>query len=358
MQTNITKQINVRLATPEDAHLPAFDNTKLTAINTCPVWGLLRYHMHKKMPGESRALALEAGGAMHDVFAAIRLLELLEIEKLRDHFEHHGKRLFGEECFEGMKVYIEDEEDERTRHINFALQALHSSGYYDDPNDKRRTLANMEACVIAYYDRYEFGRYPLFIADRQNPECLIGVEVPFELVIEFKTNDTCHSYRFTGKIDGLHHMSVDNRDLCVQENKTTSYLRPEWVEQYALAHQVTGYCVAAALITGEPCHNAFIRGLQIPLKQMHGESVVREPVFREDYKIQRWFDWFRHTTELFEKYKDDPMSAPMYTHSCNRFFRTCSFIALCDSPDDEKQGIIEEMVHDEWNPLHEGGLDD
>lgn len=351
-------KIDVRLATPEDAHLPTFDNTKLTAINTCPVWGVLRYHMHKKMPGESRAMALEAGGAMHDVFAAIRLLEVLEKQKLPEHFDFHGERLFGKARWENMKFYLDAEEDERTRHINFALEALHSSGYYDDPNDKRRTLANMEACTIAYYDRYEWGRYPVWIQDSADHTKLIGIEIAFDLVVTFEVSDTCHSYRFTGKIDGLHLMDNDKGELCVQENKTTSYLRPDWPEQYALSHQVTGYCVAAALIAGQPCYKGFIRGLQIPLKQMHGESVCREPVNRDEYKIRRWFNWFKHTVEIFERYKDDVANAPMYTHSCNRYFRTCSFIAFCDSPEDEKQGVIEEMVHDEWSPLYEKGEDD
>ena len=344
-------KIDVRLATPEDAHLPTFDNTKLTAINTCPTWGILRYHMHKKMSGDSRAMALEAGGAMHETFAALRLLELKEVMGLADHFEFHGKRLFGNR-FENMKFYLEAEEDERTRHINFCLEALHSSGYYDDPNDKKRTLANMEACTIAYYDRYEFGKYPIWIKDRADPTALVGIEVAFDLVVSFTKDDgTSDTYRFTGKIDGLH--EFENGDLCVQENKTTSYLRPEWSEQWNMAHQVTGYCVAAALIAGKPCHRGFVRGVQIPLKQLHGESVCRDVISRDEHKIERWFAWFKHTVDIWEKYKDNVIEAPQYTHSCNRYFRTCSFMPFCDSPCEDKQGIIDDMVTDEWSPLHE-----
>ena len=44
----------------------AYDHTKLSAINTCPTWGILRYTMHKTMGGSSRAMALEAGGAAHE----------------------------------------------------------------------------------------------------------------------------------------------------------------------------------------------------------------------------------------------------------------------------------------------------
>ena len=64
------------MATEADQVLPTYDHTKLSAINTCPTWGILRYDMHKQMPGQGRALALEAGSAMHECFAFIRLVTL------------------------------------------------------------------------------------------------------------------------------------------------------------------------------------------------------------------------------------------------------------------------------------------
>jgi hypothetical protein len=51
------RQANFRLATEQDAELETYDHTKLSAINTCPTWGILRYTMHKQMPSTGRALA-------------------------------------------------------------------------------------------------------------------------------------------------------------------------------------------------------------------------------------------------------------------------------------------------------------
>ena len=65
--------LETRMATDEDKHLPTYDHTKLSAINTCPTWGILRYTHHKKMPGSSRAMALDAGSAAHEAFSAVRL---------------------------------------------------------------------------------------------------------------------------------------------------------------------------------------------------------------------------------------------------------------------------------------------
>ena len=60
-------------ALEEHDGIPAYDNTRLVAINTCPVWGAVRYGLGLAMPSRSRAMALEAGSACHEVFAAARL---------------------------------------------------------------------------------------------------------------------------------------------------------------------------------------------------------------------------------------------------------------------------------------------
>ena len=53
-----------------------FDNTKLVALNTCPTYGIVRYELHKTYKSGSRAMALEAGSAAHEAYAAIRIGDL------------------------------------------------------------------------------------------------------------------------------------------------------------------------------------------------------------------------------------------------------------------------------------------
>ena len=65
-----------------------------------PYLGYTRYSMHKQMPTTGRALALEAGSAMHECFAFVRLVTLIEQHKDRPEFcdklwYYHGTRLFG-----------------------------------------------------------------------------------------------------------------------------------------------------------------------------------------------------------------------------------------------------------------------
>ena len=92
------QKVNIVKATTEDiARLESFDYTKLSAINTCPTWGIIRYSKHLTMPGGGRAMALEAGSAMHECFSVIRLIQLGHIQGqcLRAHMHYHGIRQIG-----------------------------------------------------------------------------------------------------------------------------------------------------------------------------------------------------------------------------------------------------------------------
>ena len=70
--------------------------------------------------------------------------------------------------------------------------------------------------------------------------------------------------------------------------------------------------------------------------------------------FEKWANWFVTTIAIDNQWRDDVLSAPMYTHSCNRYFRACSFLPLCacDTVEDKEQ-VLEEMELDEWSPLHD-----
>src|SRR4030095_15268438 len=56
--------------------LPKFDNVNITAVATCPTFGIMRYEHHKVYASNRRAMALEAGLAAHEAFASVRLGDL------------------------------------------------------------------------------------------------------------------------------------------------------------------------------------------------------------------------------------------------------------------------------------------
>ncbi len=359
LYADIIKSVSVRLATPDDAHIQTFDNTKLTNTNTCPTWGVIRYGLHKTFAGGGRAMALEAGSACHEAFAAVRLFQLFHHQGLIKHYEYHGQRIFGADGFKQIHERISGKEDERTNLINTALQALEGSGFYDDPYDKRRTVTNLEECLIAYCDRWQMGKHPIWIEDYDDPTAMVGIEIPFDLVVDFEyhSNEVSNLVvRFTGKIDGIH---IHDTKIVPHENKTTARLDDAFLLSFQMLHQITGYCLATATITQTTIDKAILHGLAIPLPRTYDYGgIITEMVSRKPFMFIKWFEWFYDTIQVFNKFLPHPDDAPRYTHSCNRYYRPCSFLPYCTTEDrEEREQILDEMVIEEWSPLDDKARD-
>ena len=356
--------VKTRMATDEDKHLPTYDHTKLSAINTCPTWGILRYSLHKKMPGSSRAMALDAGSAAHEAFSAVRLYQYekfqCKTETQRNNARFHAHRLFGKERSERIYNVLSETATHRTNCINFTLETLESGDFYDDIADSRRTISNISESLIAYVDAYDMERYPIWIRDKEDPETDIGIEIPFDVVVEIDykyPNKVKHEYepvlvnqsRFTGILDGLH---WNKDELIVIEEKTGARLDDSWLSQWILSHQITGYCIATSTFTNEPCTHALVSGMRIPIGKIPAEGIRREYVNRSPLLFEKWANWFVTSVEMENQWSDDVVKAPMYTHSCNRYFRSCSFLPFCSEESVEnKLDIIKEMENDQWDPL-------
>lgn len=354
-------EIQIRLATEDDRDMEWYDFSGLKSVNECPTFGLIRY-VHKKAFREGRAMALEAGSASHEFFAAVRMLQLMHFQGLNEHAQHHGPRLFGNARWTEMMGQYEEhkDEDQYVRGLSFCLSALYSSGFYDDPRDKRRTMANIEESCTAYYDKWKFegdNCQPVWVRDKNDPEASIGIELDVDLVIEYSMTDgSVDKIRYAGKLDGLHHYRVDPNDLrlSLHENKTASRLNDAWSMSFLTSHQVTGYWVYAALYSHREVKDARVFGMCIPLPRSYDYGgLTEETVTRHQSDVMRWAMWVRHTVrDIIDVYRDVPDLAPRYTHSCSRYFRPCSLIPYCSThEDDERETMFDEMVTVDWNPL-------
>jgi hypothetical protein len=314
--------------------------------------------MHKQMPSMGRAMALEAGSVMHECFAYVRLVALMQQYEGRPEFQdklwkHHGMRLFGEERLGFIDQTIEQCSDVIDVAKTGALAVLETSGFFDDPRDKRRTLSNLEECIYAYVNRWRW-EHPVWVRDKDDPISDVGIEIPFDLVVDIQPANIC--FRLTGRIDGIHYNTKG--ELTCHDNKTASRLGDAWAQAFLMSHQITGYCIAASVFINAQVHIAEILGLAIPLPRTYDfGGFVREVVYRRDYHYKRWLDWLVHTIQLARMYKDNPYEAPKYTHSCSRYFRPCSMIPFCDADDEEQHRIVAEMIHEEWSPLDKPILD-
>lgn len=335
-----------------------YDYTKLTAIDTCPTWGVLRYGLHKTetiLTEGGRNMAVECGKTCHEYFAAIRMWTLLQrIENPGDlmvdaeHIHAHGKKLFGEARWASMLSMPQDSDPVNNAQI-FAAEALHTSGYYDDPKDRKRTMANMEVACHVYATRYFQSTLPVFVKGDK-----IGVEIPFVLEVTRKVNGINPNYEdetayYCGRIDGVHQYGDT---IAVGENKTASRISDVWRMAFAISNQVTGYTIAASEIFNEDVTHAIVMGTQIPLP-------VKEPFNGISFELctrtlsdrVRWCEWFFDGVRSYQEHLPDPTRAPRYPHSCNRFFSACQFIPFCALPREEQAQAIEAMRVDEWSPL-------
>tara|TARA_B100000131_G_C18027863_1_gene577167 strand:- start:139 stop:1107 length:969 start_codon:yes stop_codon:yes gene_type:complete len=319
------------------------------------------------MPGASRAMALEAGAAAHESFAAVKWYQYWTRQAKDDNKKkmlaiEEGHRIFGEDRFYNMLNTISHSATDRTNIINFSLEALYTSGYYDDPSDRRRTISNLSEGIICYIDSYDLDKYKIYESPKN-----IGVEIAFDttVTVEWSRMSDNKSYgsgnvlkpvnlitteaRFTGKMDGL----LYNKDrLMIWEDKTGARIDDAWLSQWVLSHQITGYCLAATAFTGEECLLAQVSGMKVPIAKTPSDTIRKEMVNRSyDPFITQWANWFVHSVEIDKTYKDHIEDAPKYTHSCNRYFRPCSFVPYCVADTDEKKQILDEMEIDEWSPL-------
>ena len=348
-----------RMATADDAGLETFDHTKLAAINTCPTWGIVRYQMHKTIPSTGRAMALEAGTAMHDVFAWVRLctlgnqMEDKPPEFVDELLAYHGRRLFGEARYDQIRDAARDADDLLDATRRGAIAVLDTSGFYDDPRDKRRTMSNLEECAYAYIGRWRWDHLVWVRDSSQYSD--VGIEIPFDVVVEVDGTDI-PPFRLTGRIDGIHFDGLGR--LTIHDNKTASRLGDAWSQSQEVSHQYTGYVVAASVFAQQAVQCCDVLGLAIPLPKTYDYGGFdRVPMTREQHHIKRWLHWLTHTVQMTREWKDDPYNAPKYSHSCNRYYRPCSMIPFCASDDEEQHRIIEEMVTDVWSPLSKPILD-
>lgn len=356
----IYHKVIIRSVLPGEENLEAYDHTMLSAAATCPTWGILRYQENKVMPGNGRALALEAGSASHEFYAATRLASIRKSHP--EHFKYHLARNFEPHRIAAMMPHL-DSTDEPTANLNFALEALYTSGFYDDPDDNKRTMTNIEEAAIAFNDRFDHA--PVWIQDEANPKSMIGVEIGLDAIVEYHVRTPYFKiagdgmeyevdiikWRHIGRIDGVH---IRNNRPILDENKTASRMDNAWRQSFEMSHQVTGYIATSQIIEGlQDVSEAHIWGAQLPQpRRSIYEGIVREPVTRYPHQIEAWLWWqYDMVVNYYHRFKNNPYQATRFTHSCNRYFRPCSFIPFCVADRDEQELIVSEMEHNHWSPL-------
>lgn len=344
LQEITTEGVHIRWTRPDERHLFAYSHSIVEAILTCPIWGIVRYVKRLYYPITNRQMALEAGGALHEVFAAVRLWQLYRIQGLEEHFLFNAVRLLGEDRFNSIWREIPD--NGRDELINFCFQVLNSGEFYDDPSDPTRTLAHMEETIIRYVDDRmpAMARNPVWVADISDPTCPVGIEQVFDVIITFRGK----SVRYIGTIDGIV-LIRDGSQFMVDENKTASRLDETWRRSFSVKSQPTGYIAVARMLTGLVGDSVRIIGCKVK-QQRSSEDMLSFIETKSDAQIVDWAVSLFFAHEMVERYEAEPLTAPKFTHSCSRYFRSCAFIDMCAAEPNDQQDIYEGLVEAELTP--------
>lgn len=343
-----TMTIRARLSTPEDGHLPlpAYDYTALNAVATCPTWGITRYVRHKttSVNEEDRAMALEAGGVIHECLAAIGLWQL-RAQGLDDHRIFHGKRLFNDRTiFDG----INEKEAISTQLRRICENVIESSEFYDDPNDTKRNITTMEDTLAAYIDRFQWTNTPIWVRDEKDPTADVGIEMPVDMIVE--TNK--YMLRYIGRLDQLSWTDTDKTEVFGIDYKTTSMNFTEaWDASFTISPQVTGYAIYAGLYVGQPVWRFQIHGLRLPVPARAPYNGIRFlPLQRGEHHIEQWGQWIDWCLDTINANIEAPQHAPKFNHSCNRYFRPCAFLHMCDGDREWRDEVFNSLGEQKWNP--------
>jgi len=338
---------NVRPTLPEEieADMPYVTSSMVEALNTCPRWGLINNVQSRSFTTGYRQMALEAGSLMHDVFAAFNFYSLAVTQELPEHANYHASQLFGKDRWDFIDfTNLVKKKSNPLEALAYAMIA--SSEFYDDPDDKNRTLANLEHCAVMLADYFLMNhvKFPIYVADPEDCTAPVGVEQSLDVVFEIEyDNGEVRPLRFIGLADTVYHNTVTN-NVTLGEYKTASSMNDAWLESFRTRHQLSAYTGALEASFDNVSFNTILTGSAVPVRKTTAPvqhfSIERDRSNVMDFLFAA--DYATHFIEAFQGV--DAVAAPMFTHSCNRYFRPCAMLDLCSS-DKVDQVVMWEQMH-------------
>lgn len=341
--------------------MPYVTSSMLEAVNTCPRWGVVHSVLGKRFTTKYRQMALEAGSLMHDVFCCLNLVQVGAVQALPDHMHYHARQEFGKVRWENIwkaacgKKGVFSLDDIKCLE-RLVLACINSSEFYDDPNDKNRTLANLELCALELvtYWLAKLKTFPIYIEDIKDPTKSIGIEKSLDCVFDILKDDkSVTSIRTIGLADAVYR-NPETGNIALGEYKTSAMMNEAWVKAYDTRHQLTLYNAQLQAYFGEQDKfNTVMIGSAIPVRTTSA-PVRHFTVNRDKENVDQLILMMLHTYEQIEKFRNNALYAPMFTHSCNRFFRSCSLMDLCVASAEDREEMFDNMeITKEKSPSEE-----
>lgn len=295
------------------------DNTSRSMFVSCPtkwVYGNLR-NLASKEP----SIHLHAGGA----FAT--------------GLEHARKAFFNEGKSEAEAIKVGSE----------AL--VQFWGDFEAPEGSAKDLPRLLEALLEYFTEYPLDANPIKPLKIGGPDLPAhAIEFTFSVPLPIRHPVTGNPLVYAGRFDML---AEYNGTLFAVDEKTASQLGSQWMSQWEMDSQFTGYCWAAQQY-GYPVGGAIIRGISfLKTKFGHAQAIV----YRPQWVIDRWYQnllWdITQMIQLWEYAKADLFIPQALDKSICGNYGGCAYKRLCESQNPESW-VEMDFVPRTWNPLHKG----
>ena len=328
---------------------PYLTSSMAEALNTCPRWGIVHSVLAKRFVTKYRQMALEAGSLKHDVFSFLNLLQVGIVQGLKDHMHYHGiinfeqdrwKEIIGQGLdSEGAMPKLSD--TMRIEKMIYTLIA--TSDFYDDPDDKNRTLDNLEYSAMELFSYWQMNLkdFDILIVDEKDATKQIGIEISLDGIIR-PVDESNEGIRCIGLADAVY-QNKSTKNIVLGEYKTAAMMNVSWAKAFETRHQLTLYNALLQMIFGyQEEFKTIMIGSEIPVRPT-SISTRHFEVMRNQQHINQLMNTYYFSKNIIDTYKEKPLESPMFTHSCNRYFRTCSLMDLCIADKEDQQPMLDDM---------------
>lgn len=290
------------------------DNSKREDLHRCPRYFFYRHELHLVTKHRSYANPMQYGVALH------KALESL----------HDGS------AFERVTCPCPD-----MAGCNFCgggtIQKIFAQFllYYPfDPEDPKEMRTRQRGCQLLteYVRKYKNSLREMKV---------IATEVAF--VIHFGEFD------FIGRIDAIL-LNVARGKFFPRDFKTTSRFGAQFINQFHLGGQMTGYILAVEQILECEVEEAEIDGLRTTTK-IDEDSFLRVETSRTPEEKELWKREVLHDWETIKQAREKNFWV-RHTNSCWDYNRQCEYWGICMSAESEQKGMIEDNYEvEEWVPV-------
>ena len=296
------------MTSPRPPFPTAIDSTLMKAFKGCPRKAELEYIHHWK--SQLPSVHLHAGAA----FAT-------GLEAARRAFYEQGKP--------------------EQESIGIGLEALlRDYGDFECPEHIAKTPVRMAGALEYYFACYPMATDTIKPYEWSPGKC--AIEFSFATPLPVLHPTTGEPLIYSGRSDMIGRMGGG---LFIEDDKTASALGAQWINQWDLRSQFTGYCWSAHM-AGLKIDGVLVRGISILKTKYDTAQVI---TYRRGWEMERWL---HETCKQLERMKI-MWAAGEFDYNldeeCNGF-GGCLFKRVCMSQDPQPwlEGYYEQRV---WNPL-------